>query len=260
MAPLPKRSDPHLRLEALERWSGRATLLILVGILVEVWQVIYFPHEFIERITSLAANALIGIGLIIEYIVIVRAVIAGRESQALSDQKVSEANDAAARALERASLLEKEAAEARERAAQIELLTMPRRISLEQRNKIADAVRGKTPNSILIRYSMFDHEAAVFALELNDVFLEANTVPPDWQGKSDLSDNNLTFGLFIESQPDLYATVVIQAFREAGILVTRGVPRDDLFPNSTGTGTRLFVYVGHKPLPKAQYGFLASRE
>jgi len=231
-------------------------LVFEIGIALAV--TLGYENKLVEHWSTVFATALIAGGVYAEIHFGRKASGAHKELRSISETKVAEATANAARAHERAATLEKEAAEARERAAQIELLTMPRRISLEQRNKIADAIRGKTPSAIFIRYSMFDHEASVFALELNGVFLEANAVPPDWGGKSDLSDNNLTFGLFIESQPDIYATLVIQAFSNAGIHVTRGIPRDDLVPNPTGTGTRLFVYVGHKPLPKAQYGFLAS--
>jgi hypothetical protein len=75
------KNDPHQALEALERWSGRATLLIFAGILTEMALVVYFRHE--EWLGSFVANALIGIGLIAEYIVIVRTIVASGEVQSL---------------------------------------------------------------------------------------------------------------------------------------------------------------------------------
>src|SRR5258708_1040291 len=81
-----RKNDPHQRLEELERWSGRATLLIFFGIVVEIATLLYFPHDSAERIVSISANALIGVGLIVEYVVILRAITAGGEAQRESDE------------------------------------------------------------------------------------------------------------------------------------------------------------------------------
>ena len=71
-----RKNDPHQRLESLERWSGRATLLIFLGILIEIALLFWFPHVWKERLGSVAADSLIAIGLIVEYFVIMRAIVA----------------------------------------------------------------------------------------------------------------------------------------------------------------------------------------
>lgn len=100
-----QKNDPHTRLARLERWSGRATLLILAGIIIEIVLVLWFAHEFWERNWSIVANALIGIGLIAEYIVIGRTIVASGEAQLESDAKLAEALNRAANAEEQLARL-----------------------------------------------------------------------------------------------------------------------------------------------------------
>jgi hypothetical protein len=98
-----RKKDAHQRLEELERWSARATLLIFFGIVVDIATVLYVPHERAEIAGSLIANGLIGVGLIVEYIVILRAITASGEAQREADVRVG--------------IAEKQAAEANARAA-----------------------------------------------------------------------------------------------------------------------------------------------
>ena len=87
-----RKSDPHQRLEALERWSARATLLILVGIVAEIVQLLWFPHDWMERLWSTIANSLIAVGLIVEYVIILRAIVATGEANRESEEATAEAN------------------------------------------------------------------------------------------------------------------------------------------------------------------------
>lgn len=86
------------RLESLERWSARATLAILLGIVVEIGSLFWFQHEPIERLVGIIANALIGIGLVVEYIAILTAIVASGDANRESDEKVAEASKRAAEA------------------------------------------------------------------------------------------------------------------------------------------------------------------
>ncbi len=87
-----RNNDPNERLDELERWSARATLWILFGILAEI-VLIWVPLPNIwQKVGETSANALIGIGLIVEYFVIGRAIIATGKAKQLSDQQVAEAN------------------------------------------------------------------------------------------------------------------------------------------------------------------------
>lgn len=97
-----KNNDPHQKLESLERWSARATLLILLGIVIEIGLLLWFPHNPIEKLVAIIADALIGIGLAVEYIVILRAVVASWEATRLSDEKIAESNRQAAEADQKA--------------------------------------------------------------------------------------------------------------------------------------------------------------
>jgi hypothetical protein len=97
-----RKKDANQRLEELERWSARATLLIFFGIIVDLAVVLYVPHDRSEIIGAVIANGLIGLGLIIEYIVILRAIKASGEAQRESNEKVAEANIRAAEANQRA--------------------------------------------------------------------------------------------------------------------------------------------------------------
>lgn len=146
-----RKNDPHARLEALERWSARATLLILIGILVDIALALTFTREFWERIGSIAANAFIGIGLIVEYIVIGRAVIAGGEAQRLSDEKIAESN-------------------ARAKEAELQTVRLgkkvgPRQIPVEE---FAKSLEGKPQLPVEVMYLKDDGEAFQLALQICD--------------------------------------------------------------------------------------------
>jgi hypothetical protein len=97
-----RKNDPHQKLESLERWSARATLLILAGIVVDIGLLFWFPHERIERLGGTIANALIAVGLIIEYLVILRAIVATGNANRESDEKIAAAEARAAEANQKA--------------------------------------------------------------------------------------------------------------------------------------------------------------
>ena len=94
------------RLETLERYSGRATLLILVAILGEIIGSVWFPNR--ERSFNIECNFLIAIALIVEYICIIRTIVAANELQRESDERVSSANENAAIANQKAKEAELE--------------------------------------------------------------------------------------------------------------------------------------------------------
>ena len=95
-----KTNDPHKAIENLERASGAATLWILGGILIEVVSLIVFPHNGGERIIGIVANAAIGFGLIVEFLLVGKVIDATREADRKSAEKIAEieAQTAAARA------------------------------------------------------------------------------------------------------------------------------------------------------------------
>jgi hypothetical protein len=98
-----KKSDPHERLELLERVSAWGTLVILAGILIEVWLFFAFdPRDLRERGWTLAANVLIALGLIAEYVAIRMTIVASEEAKIESDEKIAASEARAAEATERA--------------------------------------------------------------------------------------------------------------------------------------------------------------
>jgi hypothetical protein len=135
-----KKNDPHQRLESLERWSRRAKLWILLGIVIELGALIWFSHGWWERLWGITANVLIGVGLAAEYVVIGRAIIAGREAQQESDERVAtaEARGAEANAKARAAEL------------QLERLKHPR---MPDQAKFAKELEGASAGTVEILYA-----------------------------------------------------------------------------------------------------------
>ena len=85
-------------LRALERWSARATLLILVGIVGEIVSMFVFRRPetgWTEIGLAVAWDAFIGIGLVVEYICILRAVVATDEAETESNEQIAAANELA---------------------------------------------------------------------------------------------------------------------------------------------------------------------
>lgn len=151
----------------------------------------WFPRSPSENTGTLSANALIGIGLIVEYIVILRAIVASGEATRLSDEKVAEANKVAQQAV-------KEAAEARERAAKVEQLTAWRHIDAEATDTISRAFSGKSSIlSILVEYQSGDAEAFSLACELAQLFTELGNRKIVFQSNSHL-DRTL-FGVTVRA-------------------------------------------------------------
>jgi hypothetical protein len=206
-------------------WGARAIiggLLFEVGIALAV--TFGFDNKYVEHWSTVGATLLIAGGVYWEVHFGRRSSEAYKQLRALADERLAEANENAAKAHERAAILEKEAAEARERTAEIERLTMPRRISWQQKDDIVKAIRRKLPDRILILYHLFDIEASMYSLELYGVFVEADAKFIDRQGIADLNDSNIPFGLFISSRPDVYASLALEAFRDADIPANKGAP------------------------------------
>jgi hypothetical protein len=111
----PSKKDAHKRLGSLERWSGWATLLILAGILLDIAILWWRLPWFSERIWATLANAFIGLGLMIEYIVIGRTIVASGEVKRESDAKIAAALERAAEAEARAAETERDLVKYRRR-------------------------------------------------------------------------------------------------------------------------------------------------
>ena len=143
-----KKSDPTAALEMLEWWSWRATIIILLASVSKLGRP--YISELQEklasrRVSKLTADLLIGIGLAIEAICILRAIVENRKEKRKSDEKIADAN-------ERASA-EQKAAEARERTADIERLTAWRHVLPEWKRDLSDAMQDMAPSlDVLIEF------------------------------------------------------------------------------------------------------------
>lgn len=92
---------PATALERLDWWSWRATIIIFVGIAIEAWGSIHFwsrPPSIPELLTTLTADGLIGGGLLIEAVCIVRAIVWTKAEKQEADKEIAAANERAAAA------------------------------------------------------------------------------------------------------------------------------------------------------------------
>jgi hypothetical protein len=216
-----KKNDPQQKLETLERWSARATLLILLGIVIEIGSLLWFPHDPAERLVAIIANALIGVGLAVEYIVILRAVVASGEAQRLSDEKVAEATA--------------RAAEADRARAELEVKLQPRSLNQEQWDLI-QGLRGKF-DAMNIAYET-DADTWWFARQLRDAFFSAGITGGMYRRAADVH----SFGSFIyepkgfDGARPRTVEPLVEIFRKAdgplgALAIIIGIPSDIQAPD-----------------------------
>ena len=229
------RITVNKRLSKFCGWAVIAGLVIEI-ILASVYRV---HHSLVENWGPVFATVLIALGVFGEIHFSGKINESEEKLRRLSEEKVSAANAEAARAYERAAILGKEAANARARTAEIECITEWRHISPGQANKIISAIRRKLPNDITIEY-VVDPEAIMYANELRDLFINADADKVEYNVKSMAFGDNPMFGLYIGSNPDLYAIIVLEAFQKAGIESSRLVE----IPSASD---QLILCVGHKP-------------
>jgi hypothetical protein len=241
-----RKKDAHQRLEELERWSARATLLIFFGIVADIATVLYVPHEGAEIIGSLIANGLIGVGLIIEYVVILRAITAGGEAQREADERVG--------------IAEKQAAEANARAAEAELRTETlrselawRRISAQEAEKISETLsRSDLPKfGLRIFHAANDPEAVTLSNDIAAVF-RRNGWPVLFISTTETIPPGMMIPLY--ATPHLHACGITRAaLQNAGIKFNGGYPEPSgglsMASGDEITGPAAAIYVGSRLPP-----------
>jgi hypothetical protein len=225
--------------ERLSKLSGWA---VLAGLGIEiVLASVYHDHaSFIENWGPVFATALITLGVFGEIHFAGRVSKSEERLRQISEEKVADAASNAARAILRARALEKEAADARERTAEIERLTQWRRISREQYDTIFSELRFKLDLEITIE-CVFDPEAIMYADQFKELFLNARANHVVRLAKRMPPNGRLEYGLSIASEPEIYATTVREAFQKAGLELTQMV----LTP---GGPPRMTLYVGYRKL------------
>ncbi len=229
------------RITANKRLSKFCGWAVIAGLVIEIILTsVYRDHDsLVENWGPVFATVLIALGVFGEIHFSGKISESEEKLRRLSEEKISAANAEAARAYERAAILGKEAANARVRTAEIELITEWRHISPGQADTIISSIRRKLPNDIAIKY-VVDPEAIMYANELRDLFINADADKVECNVKSMVLDDNPMFGLYIGSNPDLYAIIVLEAFQKAGIESSRLV-------EMTSASDQLILYVGHKP-------------
>lgn len=226
--------------EARAEWGAWA---VIAGLFMEVALALAstfgLESKPVEHWGTVFATALIAGGVYCEIRFGRASSDAQKALRAISDAEVAAANASAAKAHERAATLEKEAADARARTAEIERLTAWRRLTFEQKEAIILGLRRKLPPEITIE-CVFDPEAIAFADTLSDMFSEVGGVNVQRLASPMPPDGRLEFGLSISSSMDVHALLVKEAFEKAGITMTKFGATFDVKP-------RMTVYVGYKP-------------
>src|SRR4051794_20485790 len=203
----------------LSKFCGGA---VITGLVIEIiLAFVYRDHDsLVENFGPAFATVLIVLGVFGEIHFSGKTSESEEKLRRISEEKVSAAHAEAARAYERVAILEKESANARARTAEIERITEWRHIFPGQADKVISAIRRKLPHDITIEY-VFDPEAIMYANELTDLFVKAGADKIELNVKPRASGDNPVFGLYIGSNPDLYAIIVREAFQKAGIESTR---------------------------------------
>ena len=148
--------EPHKALKRLERGSANATLWIFLGIVVETGGIIWFTRNGADAGIAIVGNALIGYGLIAEYVLILRAVVASNAVQRDADLKVANAEARAAEANQRAI-------EAQIRLVRLWKDVSPRHIEWEPFKK---ALEGHAPSHVEILYLRDGSDTFLLAFEI----------------------------------------------------------------------------------------------
>jgi hypothetical protein len=172
--------NPNTRQDALERRSAYATLLILGGILGEIGSLFIFAHVDVsvcEKAALIICDALIGVGLVVEYFCILGAIETSGAIKSASEKAVAEANNRLADVEVSNGFLAESTAMAVERAAQAELETQRlkalyawRRILPEQVTYLRFGLAKMTGGSVIIRWFMYDLESNNLAEDMGAVF------------------------------------------------------------------------------------------
>jgi hypothetical protein len=231
-------NDPKQILESLERWSGYATLWILAGIVVEIGALIWFPHSVEERIVGTIANCLIGVGLVAEYIVIGKAIIATREADRESEENVAKANQLAE--------------EAKLETEQLKAQFAWRKISPQQEIILRRSLGELKGASVMIWVFMQDAETNNFALDLRAVFKLAG-----WRVSMSVAAyaGNFAHGIIVpmsSGETEMASEVIRKALTDASIdneplSIPEPYMHTDVDGND-GTPPWAEMYVGLKPM------------
>jgi hypothetical protein len=192
--------------------------------------------SFLEQWGSAIAGAIVAIGIV------------GEIAFGVWDSRIQ--TELRNRSNERAAQLEKDAAGARERVAEIEQVAAWRHISPEQRDQISAALHNNTVLDIdlLIEYQYSDAEAWSYSAQLATIFGKSGVAAI--RHGANMHFGQIVFGVRMAGGPEVKVAEITAGFAKAGIAVhtfemdlSTHLPRNEKPPN-------LYVFVGPKPPPK----------
>jgi hypothetical protein len=236
-APIKKKSDPTAALERLEWWSWRATIIILLGIAIEGWNAIHFraPGETgLEVFTKLAADVLVGLGLAIEAVCILRAIVETRKEKRESDERIAKANERASQA-----------------ALELERLKTPRVLTTPQALALSQKLLPFSDQAVTVVASPRTFEAASLADQLARMLGMAGTNVRR-QDHWATFDPGVTQGIAVCFMPGNEKSERFgRALAES--LKAEGFDAESRAADSIGRATPdwVLIVVGEKPMPPA---------
>jgi hypothetical protein len=167
----------------------------------------------------------------------------------ITDATQKEANKQIVEARSRGEVAQAEAAKANKRALEIQLLlnaeikkTAWRRLTKEQHDKIADAVKRALPAKISVTFDGNDPEASVFAADLIKSCEDGGAIVNPQPSAVFVGQMPL-FGLTLQALPDFDAAEIAGAISDAAPVGEN--ERLKGFPAQNHVD--IFLYVGHKP-------------
>jgi hypothetical protein len=225
-----------------EWWAIGFGVLVVVSIMAEFLIAWIKPPFNIFLETSAFTDAGVALGIVGE-------VVFGMWNNRIQTELRNRSNKRGEEAITRAAILEKEAANARERVALIEQLTSWRHISPEETEQIAEGLSVLLYEiDLLIEYQNLDAESWSYSVELANVFGKAGIAKI--RHRANFHVGFITFGVLVRGASGENAVRIVREFTKVGIPMhatdkdmadlSMRVPRNEVVPN-------LYVFVGSKP-------------
>jgi hypothetical protein len=224
------------RISGLERLALYGGAMVVAGLALETGVAAFFPgsRSWLEIFLSVAADALVAIGVFGEIFFSHKAREAGDDLQRESDERVA-------------------AAEARAAEAQLETERLRaqfswRGFSIDQASKLVEVLE-KTPGKVAIEYFENDPDSSSLARQFAVIFRWSKWAVTSHAGSY---GTNLWFGIVVpepdgKSDSAPFALSIREAFETAGIgFDTAPLPRwnsstDDMPINLGGSAARIFI-------------------
>lgn len=230
-----------------ERWGIWCGILVVVSVVVELVIAWVEPpyNTFLEA--SAITDAGVGIGIVGEVLFGMFNNRIQTELRTRSNDKLGTAVKTAGEANERAAKLEREAAEARGKVADIERLTAWRHIHSDDAKKVVDAIRPIVDSlDVLIEYEASDRESYAYSVEFWTIFSQAGAKVRFSPNSYPLSN---MFGVFLSAEGGVGGGFVASQFAKAK--VTLWVQNKDLSTHLSNDEDppNLYIFVAPRPPP-----------